>query len=165
MAIITLKGEQTDTLGELPAVGSKAPDFELVKGDLSDVALEDFKGQTVLLNIFPSIDTGVCQKSVRAFNEKATSVENVTILTVSADLPFALTRFCEAEGLDKVIPTSCFRSTFPSDYELEIISGPLCGLCSRVIIIIKDGVITYTEQVPEIAQEPDYEAAIQALSL
>ena len=163
MALITLKGEQTDTLGDLPKVGDKAPDFELVKGDLSDLTLEEFKGKTILLNVFPSVDTGVCQSSVREFNKQAASLENVTVITVSADLPFALTRFCEAEGIKNVIPTSCFRSTFPSDYELEIISGPLCGLCSRAILIIKDGVITYTEQVPEIAQEPDYKAAIEAL--
>jgi thiol peroxidase len=162
MASITLKGNAIETVGELPKVGAKAQDFNLLKQDLSRVSLKDFPGKKVL-NIFPSIDTAVCATSVRKFNELAAK-RGVTVLCVSEDLPFALKRFCGAEGLDKVVPLSAFRSSFGSDYGLEIKTGPLAGLCSRAIVVLdeNDNVI-YTEQVPEIGQEPKYDAALAKL--
>ena len=161
MASITLKGNAINTSGSLPEVGSAAPAFTLVKVDLSEVSLSDFAGKTVVLNIFPSIDTGVCATSVRTFNEKA--ADGAVVLNVAADLPFALKRFCGAEGIDKVDSASSFRSSFADDYGLKIIDGPLAGLCSRAIIVIDgEGKVAYTEQVPEIAQEPNYDAALAA---
>ena len=132
--------------------------------DLSDVALGDFAGQNVVLNIFPSIDTAVCAASVRTFNERAAALEGTAVLNVSADLPFALGRFCGAEGIDKVQSASMFRSDFGDTYGVKIAEGPLAGLMSRAIVIVDgDGVVSYTEQVPEIGQEPDYESAIANL--
>jgi len=162
MATITLKGNPIETSGSLPAVGQSAPDFKLLKQDLTRVSLKDFPGKKVL-NIFPSIDTPVCAASVRKFNELA-SKKGVTVLCIAEDLPFALKRFCGAENLDKVTPLSAFRSTFSKDYGLEIMSGPLSGLSSRSIIVLdENNKVLYNEQVPEIAQEPNYDAALAQL--
>ena len=164
MAEITFRGNPLNTVGTLPAVGSPAPAFTLTGMDLSDVALGDFAGQNVVLNIFPSIDTAVCAASVRTFNERAAALEGTAVLNVSADLPFALGRFCGAEGIDKVQSASMFRSDFGDTYGVKIAEGPLAGLMSRAIVIVDgDGVVSYTEQVPEIGQEPDYESAIANL--
>lgn len=166
MATITLKGNSISTIGNLPPVGNAAPSFTLTRTDLSSCSLKDFAGKTVVLNIFPSIDTPVCAASVRKFNEVAGSKENTVVLCVSADLPFAHSRFCEVDGLKNVIPCSVFRNPeFGRDYGVAITSGPITGLLSRAIVIIgPDGKVTYTEQVPEIAQEPDYSAALAKLS-
>lgn len=165
MAEITLKGNKIHTCGELPAVGSQAPDFVFTKTDLSDVSLEDFAGKRIVLNIFPSIDTSVCAASVRRFNEEANKLENTAVLCASLDLPFAHQRFCGAEGLENVIPVTELRKrAFGEDYGVRIIDGPLAGLFSRAVVIIdNNGKVIYTEQVPEIAQEPNYEAALKAL--
>jgi thiol peroxidase len=162
MATITLKGNPIETVGELPKVGAKAPEFSLLKQDLSRVSLKDFPGKKVL-NIFPSIDTPVCATSVRKFNELA-SKRGVPVLCISEDLPFALKRFCAAEGLDKVTPLSAFHSSFGKDYGLTIKTGPLAGLCSRTIVVLdENNSVLYTEQVPEIGQEPNYDAALAKL--
>jgi thiol peroxidase len=163
MAKITLKGNPIETSGELPKVGSSAPDFSLLKQNLTRVSLKDFPGKKVL-NIFPSVDTEVCATSVRKFNE-AVSKRGVQVLCISEDLPFATKRFCGAEGLDKVVALSAFRSSFGKDYGLEITSGPLAGLTSRVVIVLdENNKVLYEEQVPEIAQEPNYDAALSKLS-
>jgi thiol peroxidase len=164
MANIKFKGNPVDTVGELPEVNSKAPGFTLVKTDLSDVSYEDFAGKRLVLNIFPSIDTSVCAASVRRFNEEAGKLDNTVVLCISADLPFAHNRFCEGEGLNNVMPLSVFRSeSFGKDYGVKITSGPLTGLLSRAIVIIDEtGNIMYTEQIPEITNEPDYAAATEA---
>ncbi|WP_163337618.1 thiol peroxidase [Desulfopila sp. IMCC35008] len=164
MATITLKGNEISTVGELPAKGSNAAAFSLVATDLSEKSLADFSGKYVVLNVFPSIDTPVCAASVRKFNEVAGKREDTVVFCISADLPFAHNRFCEVDGLKDVIPLSTFRnSDFGSDYGLTITTGPLAGLLSRAIIIVNpDGKVIYTEQVPEIAQEPDYDAALAA---
>jgi thiol peroxidase len=159
---MTLTGNGIETVGELPAVGSTAPDFTLLKQDLSRVSLKDFPGKKVL-NIFPSIDTGVCATSVRTFNKLA-SDKDITVLNVSEDLPFALKRFCGAEGIDKVETLSAFRSSFSKDYQVEMADGPLAGLASRAILVLsEDNQVLYAEQVPEIGQEPNYDAALAAL--
>jgi thiol peroxidase len=165
MASITLKGEKISTVGALPAKGSNVPKFSLTKTDLTDVVNSDFSGNKILFNICPSIDTSVCALSVRQFNKSASSLENTVVLCVSMDLPFAQARFCGAEGLDKVIPLSAFRSkTFGNNFGVTIIDGPLAGLFSRAIVVAGiDGKVLYTEQVPEIAQEPNYAAALNAL--
>ena len=165
MAAITLKGNPIHTAGELPAVGAQAPLFEGVKSDLSLLSSTDLSGKTVILNIFPSIDTGICAASTQRFNQAVGSLDNTVVLCISMDLPFALGRFCSAEGLDEVIPLSVFRSEFGSAYGVTITEGPLAGLLSRAVVVINtDGEIIYTEQVPEIAQEPDYEAALAVCS-
>jgi thiol peroxidase len=166
MAEITLKGNKIHTCGDLPAIGSQAPDFVLTKTDLSDVSLKDFAGKQIVLNIFPSIDTSVCAASVRKFNEEAEKLENTVVLCVSLDLPFAHERFCGAEGLENVISVTELRKrAFGEDYGVRIVDGPLAGLFSRAIVILDtNGKVVYTEQVPEIAQEPNYEAALQALA-
>ena len=166
MSQITLKGNAIETVGSLPAVGSAAPEFSLVKTDLSQVSLVDYQGKNVVLNIFPSIDTGVCAASVRKFNSEAANHDNTVVLCISADLPFAHNRFCEAEGLKNVIALSVFRSAdFGENYGQTIISGPLTGLLARSVVVINpDGTVKYTEQVPEITQEPNYEAAIKSLA-
>ncbi|MBF6058406.1 MULTISPECIES: thiol peroxidase [Thiomicrorhabdus] len=163
MATITLGGDPIETVGQLPAVGSLAPDFTLAAKDLSEKSLADFAGKNVIMNIFPSIDTGVCAASTRAFN--ADGAERAEVLCISMDLPFALDRFCGAEGLDKVTTLSAFRSPeFGQDYGVSIVTGPIKGLLSRAIVVINsEGKVIYTEQVPEIAQEPDYAAALAAL--
>ncbi len=166
MAQITLQGNSIETVGELPALNTQAPDFTLTRTDLSDCGPADFSGQTIVLNIFPSIDTSVCAASVRRFNAEASKIDNTVVLCISADLPFAHQRFCEGEGLDRVIPLSVFRSpVFGRDYGVTIATGPIAGLLSRAIVIIDpEGRVVYTEQVPEIAQEPDYDAALKFLS-
>jgi len=166
VAKILLKGEQIETIGELPAVKSMAPDFTLTKTDLSDVSLADFKGKRIILNIFPSIDTNVCAASARRFNEELNKLKNTVVLCISADLPFAHNRFCEAEGLKNITPLSVFRAPrFGKDYGVTIKTGPIAGLLSRAIVIIDEkGKVIYTEQVPEITQEPDYAAALKALT-
>ncbi len=165
MAEITLKGNKIHTHGTLPAVGSKAPDFTLTKTDLADVSLKDFTGKKIVLNIFPSIDTGVCASSVRRFNEEVQKLHDTVVLCVSIDLPFAHSRFCGAEGLESVISASELRKRqFGEDYGVRIVDGPLAGLLSRAVVIINEkGIVKYTEQVPEIAQEPNYDAALKAL--
>lgn len=165
MATITLGGNPIHTAGELPAVGSKAPDFKLVQTDLSEVSLGDYKGTRLVLNIFPSIDTGVCATSVRTFNQKAGELNNTKVLCISKDLPFAQKRFCGAEGIENVVNLSDFKEgAFGKDYGLTITDGPLAGLHSRAIVVVdENGVITHTEQVPEIAQEPNYETALASL--
>lgn len=166
MAQITFKGEPINTGGELPAVGSAAPAFSLVKTDLSQVALDDLKGKQVVLNVFPSIDTPVCAASVRRFNKEAAALGNAVVLCVSADLPFAQARFCGAEDLDRVEPASDFRDgAFARDYGVRIGDGPLAGLMARAVLVLDaDGRVVHAELVPEIAQEPDYAAALAALS-
>ena len=165
MAEITLKGSPVHTFGDLPAVGAKAPDFELTDSDLSEFGIKDVSGGTFILNIFPSLDTAVCAMSVRRFNAEAAVRPGMKVLCISADLPFAHARFCETEGIDNAVNLSSFRSPdFGRDYGVEITTGPLRGLLSRAVVIVdNDGVILYTEQVPEITQEPDYEAALAAL--
>jgi thiol peroxidase len=163
VANITLKGNPIHTSGNLPAVGAIAPDFSLVAGDLSEKKLSAFTGKRVL-NIFPSIDTGVCATSVRTFNKKATTLKGVTVLNISMDLPFAAKRFCGAEGIENAVTLSAFRSSFAEQYGLKIVDGPLTGLCSRSVIVVDEGgKVVYTEQVPEIGQEPNYDAALAKL--
>jgi thiol peroxidase len=164
MAEITFRGNPVHTVGDLPAVGSAAPEFTVTGSDLGDVSLGDFAGQNLVISIFPSIDTQVCATSVRTFNERAAALEGTTVLNVSADLPFALGRFCGAEGIEDVKAASTFRSEFGDTYGVKIGDGPLAGLMSRAVVVVNgDGVVTYTEQVPEIGQEPDYDAALAAL--
>ena len=165
MASITLGGNPIQTSGELPKVGTKLADFKLVKTDLSVATLEDFAGKKLVLNIFPSVDTGTCAASVRKFNESASTLENTTVLCISRDLPFAQKRFCGAEGLANVVNLSDFsEGSFGKANGLEMTDGPLAGLHSRVIIVVdENGIITYTEQVTEIADEPNYEAALALL--
>jgi thiol peroxidase len=165
MASITLGGNPVHTSGDLPAVGTQLADFKLVKNDLSVASLSDFAGKKLVLNIFPSVDTGTCATSVRKFNESAGNLENTTVLCVSRDLPFAQKRFCGAEGLENVVNLSDFKEgNFGKTNGLEILDGPLAGLHSRAIIVVdENGKITHTEQVAEIANEPNYEAALAAL--
>jgi thioredoxin-dependent peroxiredoxin len=164
MAEITFRGNPIHTVGDLPAVGSPAPAFTLTGLDLSDVAVGDFAGKNLVLNIFPSIDTAVCASSVRTFNERAAALDNTAVLNVSADLPFAMGRFCGAEGIENVQSASVFRSDFGDTYGVKITEGPLAGLMSRAVVVVNgDGIVTYTEQVPEIGQEPDYDSALAAL--
>ncbi|HNR93581.1 MAG TPA: thiol peroxidase [Kiritimatiellia bacterium] len=165
MATVKLKGNPAETSGNLPRPGSAAPAFELAKSDLSNARLADFSGETLVLNIFPSIDTPVCAASVRRFNEEAGNRNNVAVLCISMDLPFAHARFCEVEGLKNVTPLSAFRSpAFGKDYGLTITTGPLAGLLARAVIILDPkGRIIYSELVPEITQEPDYKAALNVL--
>lgn len=164
MATITLKGNEIHTVGTLPAVGSTLKDFELVGQDLSVKKLSDFDGKKKIINIFPSIDTGVCAASARKFNVEAGDFENTVVINVSKDLPFALGRFCAAEGLNHVETLSDFRGNFGEDYGVEISDSPMKGLLSRAVIVAdENNKIVYEEQVPEIAQEPNYEAALNAL--
>ena len=165
MATVTLGGNPIHTNGELPKTGSKAPDFKLVNTDLSIATQADFAGSKVVLNIFPSIDTGTCATSVRTFNAKASTLANTKVLCISRDLPFAQKRFCVAEGLENVINLSDFNTgSFGKDYGLEITDSVLAGLHSRVVIVLdENGIINYAEQVPEIADEPNYENALAAL--
>ncbi|MCB0502831.1 MAG: thiol peroxidase [Bacteroidetes bacterium] len=165
MAEITLKGNPINTIGHLPKVGEKAKDFTLIKKDLSKASLSDFKGSKVILNIFPSIDTGTCAASVRHFNASASKLDNTKVLCISRDLPFAQARFCGAEGLDNVITLSDFAiGAFGKAYGLEILDGPLQNLHSRAVVVIdEEGTVIYTEQVPEIVDEPNYEAALNSL--
>jgi thioredoxin-dependent peroxiredoxin len=165
MATTHLNGAPVETSSDLPAVGDQAPAFELTDADLGDVTLADFAGRQVLLNIFPSIDTGVCALSVRTFNARAASLPNTTVVCVSMDLPFALARFCAAEGIADVITASAFRSSFGDDYGVIQVTGPLRGLLARSVVLIgTDGNVRYAELVDEISSEPNYEAALAALS-
>lgn len=165
MSQITLGGNPINTSGALPTVGSKAPDFVLTKTDLGDVSLKDFSGKKVILNIFPSLDTDVCAASVRRFNSEANNLANTAVLCVSADLPFAMKRFCGAEGLDNVVSLSAMRSRdFGKDYGISIVDGPLAGVFGRAIVVLdENGNVTYTQLVPEIKEEPDYDKALAAV--
>ena len=165
MAQITYKGNLIHTAGSLPEIGSNAPDFIVVKTDLSPLSLRDFKGKRILLNIFLSLDTSVCAASMRKFNVEAAALPNSVVLCISKDLPFAQKRFCAAEGLENVLTGSEYRdSSFSSAYGVSITDGPLEGLFSRAVLVIDEaGKVLYTEQVPEITQEPDYERALAAL--
>lgn len=165
MATVTLKGDEISTGGELPKVGSAAPGFVLVTTDLGDTSLSDYSGKRLVLNIFPSIDTGTCQASVRAFNSALNDLDNTAVLCVSADLPFAQDRFCGGEGLNAVTTGSSFRSaTFGEDYGVTFVSGPLMGLLARAVVVIDtDGSVLYTQLVSEVVDEPNYEAALAVL--
>lgn len=165
MAQITFKGNQIHTAGNLPEIGAIAPDFKLTSSDLSEKSLSDYKGKNVVLNIFPSVDTGVCAQSVRTFNKEVSAVDNTVVLCISKDLPFALNRFCAAEGLQNVETLSDFKSNdFTNAYGVQMTDGPLNGLMSRAVVVINhEGKVVYNEQVPEITQEPDYKHAINAL--
>lgn len=165
MATVTLKGNQIHTAGNLPQNGSQAPDFTLIKNDLSETSLTNYKGKKVVLNIFPSIDTGTCAQSVRQFNQEAAELENTAILCISKDLPFAQARFCGAEGIANVETLSDFRDgNFGENYNLEFVDGPLKGLHSRAVVVLnEEGEVLYTEQVSEIVDEPNYKAALEAL--
>lgn len=165
MSTVTLGGNPVHTNGTLPTVGTTAPQFQLVGNDLSDVSLQDFKGQRVILNIFPSIDTATCATSVRTFNKMANDLENTKVLCISRDLPFAQKRFCGSEGLENVVNLSDFRDgTFGNDYGLTLTDSALKGLHARAIVVVdENGVISHTELVSEIANEPNYEAALKAL--
>ena len=165
MASITLGGNPIHTSGDLPQKGSQAADFSLIKTDLSTATLADFSGKRVVLNIFPSIDTGTCAQSVRTFNESASKLDNTIVLCISRDLPFAQKRFCGAEGLENVVNLSDFKNgDFGKNYGLEITDGPLAGLHSRVVIVLDEkGIVLHSEQVSEIANEPNYDAALAVL--
>ena len=164
MATTAFKGSPVQTVGDLPAAGSSAPDFTLVGQDLSDLTGKSFAGRRVVLNIFPSIDTGVCATSVRKFNELAASLDNTTVVCASADLPFALGRFCGAEGIENVTVGSAFRSSFGKNYGVTMSDSPLAGLCARSVVVVdENGTVLHSELVPEITQEPDYDAAVAAL--
>ncbi len=165
MAKITLKGNPINTIGELPKVGEKAVDFDLIQNDLSHASLSAFKGSKLVLNIFPSLDTGTCAASVRYFNQAAGNMDNTKVLCISRDLPFAQARFCGAEGLDNVITLSDFvAGEFGKKYKLTIADGPLANLLSRAVIIVdENGVVTYTQQVSEIVDEPNYDDVLSNL--
>ncbi|MDT0688221.1 thiol peroxidase [Salegentibacter sp. F188] len=165
MSQITFKGDKVTTYGDLPAKDERAPHFELVKTDLSTATLNDFKGKRVVMNIFPSIDTGVCATSVRNFNQRASDLKNTVVLCISRDLPFAQKRFVNDEGLENVVNLSDFRErNFGKDYGLEMLDGPLEGLLSRVVIVLdENGNVIHSQQVPDIAEEPDYLAALKTL--
>ncbi len=165
MATVTLKGNPFNTNGDLPASGSQAPDFKLVKTDLSEVSKADLAGKRVVLNIFPSVDTPTCATSVRTFNAEASKLDNTVVVCASQDLPFALGRFCGAEGLSNVIPASAFRSDFASAYGVKLVDGPLAGLTARAVVVLDtDGKVLHTELVSEVAHEPNYAAALKALA-
>jgi len=165
MANITLKGNPIHTKGDLPAKGSQAKDFTLVKNDLSRVSLNDFKGSKLILNIFPSLDTGTCAASVRRFNKEAADLPNTKVLCISRDLPFAQSRFCGTEGIDNAITLSDFEEgQFGKDYNLIMVDGPLKGLLSRVVIVLDEtGKVIYTQQVPEIVDEPNYDEVLKVI--
>ena len=166
MATVTLKGDPVTTFGELPEIGTNAPNFKLTATDLSSKSLHDYLGHNVILNIFPSVDTGTCAQSVRTFNKKATQLDNTKVLCISKDLPFAFSRFCAAEGIDNVESLSDFRDgNFGKNYGLTFVDGPLEALHSRCVVVLNDKAeVVYTEQVSEITEEPDYDKALQSLS-
>ncbi len=165
MATTHFNGTETPTSGNLPAVGDALPDFTVVDTNLGEVSLADLKGKKIVLNIFPSVDTGVCAASVRQFNEEASKLDNTTVLCVSKDLPFALGRFCGAENIENVTAASAFRSSFGEDLGLVLEGSPLKGLFARTVIVAdEDGKVTYTQLVDEVTTEPDYDAAIAALN-
>ena len=165
MATVTLKGNQINTIGNLPEVGHEMPNFRLTKNDLSDLSNSDLNGKKVVYNIFPSVDTGTCAASTRRFNQEAAALQNTTVVCISRDLPFAQKRFCGAEGIDNVIMASDFKNgDFGKDLGVIFIDGPLNALLSRSVIVAdENGKILFTEQVSETANEPNYEAAIAAL--
>ena len=165
MTEITLQGNKINTNGEIPKVGSQAPEFILVDSDLNDVSLSNFEGKNIILNVIPSLDTPVCQKSTKIFNEKVSVLSDVVVLAVSADLPFAMKRFCTAESIDSVKPMSMMRSrNFAKDYGVLIIDGPLSGITARAVFVIdKEKKIIHSELVQEIANEPDYDTALNSL--
>lgn len=164
MANTHFQGNTASTIGELPAVGSQLPAFALVGTDLAEVTGADFEGKQIILNIFPSIDTGVCAQSVRHFNEEAAALENTVVLCVSEDLPFAQARFCGAEGIENVVSASAFRSTFGNDFGVTLLDSPLKGLLARSVVVADaEGVVKHVQLVDEITTEPDYEAALKAL--
>lgn len=161
---ITLGGNPIHTIGTLPEVGTDVKDFTLTGVDLNETTLADYKGRYIVMNIFPSVNTGVCSKSVRKFNEEASRLENTTILCISKDLPFAQKEFCGAEGIENVVMLSDFRNDFGKNYGVQITDGPMKGLLSRAVIVVNpEGKIVYEEQVPEIGQEPDYAGAINSV--
>ncbi|MGA9278828.1 thiol peroxidase [Ilumatobacter sp.] len=164
MAEVTLGGNPVNTSGDLPAVGGSAPSFSLVGNDLGEVNSSSLDGKNVILNIFPSVDTPTCATSVRTFNQRAADLDNTVVLCVSADLPFAQSRFCGAEGIENVSSASTFRSTFGADYGVTLTDGPLAGVLARAVVVVgPDGSVKHTELVSEIAQEPDYDAALGAV--
>jgi thiol peroxidase len=164
MTTITLQGTPFETVGALPEVGQKAPDFSIAGADLKDLTLADFAGQKLVLNIVPSVNTPVCAASARTFNERAAGLEGAKVITISEDLPFSLGGFCAAEGIEDVVMGSGFRSTFGKDYGVTVKDGPFGGLMSRAVVVLNaDHEVVYTEHVPEIANEPDYDAALAAL--
>ncbi len=164
MSTITFHGDPIKTKGSLPSVGENLKDFTLVAGDLSEKHLSDFKGKNIILNIFPSINTGVCATSVRKFNEEASKLDNTVILCISKDLPFAQSQFCAAEGIENVVMLSDFRSNLGEEYGVQITEGPLKGLLSRAIIVVNpEGKVIYTEQVGEVTNEPNYSGVLEAL--
>jgi thioredoxin-dependent peroxiredoxin len=165
MAKITLRGNPINTSGNLPSVGSKAPDFSLVKADLSNLTLSELKGKKLILSISPSLDTGICATSVRKFNVSAAGKENVVVLAITKDLPFASSRFCTTEGITNVVALSGFRDTaFGKAYGVDIVDGGFAGLYARCLVVVdENGIVKYTQLVPEIAQEADYEPALAAL--
>ena len=161
---VTLQGNPVSVAGHFPVAGEQAKPFSLVAKDLSDVTLASFAGQRKILNIFPSVDTPTCATSVRKFNEQASALENTVVLCISADLPFAQARFCGAEGIENVVMLSTFRSGFAQDYGVALQSGPLAGLTARSVVVLdENNQVLYSELVPEIAQEPDYNSALAAL--
>jgi thioredoxin-dependent peroxiredoxin len=165
MATVTLGGNPNHTVGELPSVGTQAPEFHLTGGDLGEVSGASLAGKNVVLNIFPSIDTPTCATSVRQFNERAAALADTVVLCVAADLPFAMTRFCGAEGLANVQVASTFRSTFGDDFGVKLADGPLAGLMARAVVVLDGtGTVVHSQLVAEIAHEPDYDAALSALS-
>jgi len=164
MATIAFKGQPVKTNGDLPAIGNLSPGFTLVNADLTEVGLDDFGGKKKILNIFASLDTGVCANSVRKFYQLCKERDDVVVLNISMDLPFASGRFCSTENLEGCETLSAFRSSFADDYGIKMIEGPLSGLCSRAVVVLgEDNKVIYTEQVPEFTQEPSYEKAIEAL--
>jgi thioredoxin-dependent peroxiredoxin len=165
MAKITFKGTPVNTSGSLPAVGTKAPDFTLVKSDLGNLSLSELKGKKVILSISPSLDTSICATSVRKFNQTAAGMKNTIVLAITKDLPFAHTRFCTTEGITNVVTLSGFRDTaFAKAYGIEILEGPFTGLYARCLIVVDEkGIVTHSQLVPEVAQEADYDSALAAL--
>jgi thiol peroxidase len=164
MAQVTLGGNPIEVAGQFPAVGSTAPAFSLVSKDLKDVTLDDFSGKRKILNIVPSLDTPVCQKSARQFNEAVGSVDNTVLLTISSDLPFAMSRFCSTEGLEHVVTLSTMRGDFKRPYGVDIVSGPLAGVTARAVLVLdENNVVMHAQLVPEIKEEPNYDAALAAL--
>lgn len=166
MADTALKGNTAHTVGELPAVGEQAPNFTTVSAELKDVNGDSFRGKRVVLNIFPSVDTGVCAASEREFNKRATGLDNTAVVSVSKDLPFALGRFCAAEDIDNVEATSAFRSSFGDDFGVTLADSPMAGLLARAVVVLDtDGTVLHSQLVPEISEEPDYDAAVAVLEV
>ena len=161
---VTIGGNPVHTIGKLPSVGTEVKDFTLTGADMTEKTLADYKGKYIIMNIFPSVNTGVCAKSVRKFNEDAAKLENTTVLCISKDLPFAQKAFCGAEGIENVVMLSDFRNDFGKNYGVQLVDGPFKGLLSRAVLVVNpEGKIVYEEQVPEIGQEPNYEGAINAV--